>query len=701
MPRGNRFLRYLSVVWDRDAARRLQDEAEAALGKAGAEGAKEFEEKMQAGGAKGARALTTQLQRQFRLRQAQLSQQLADGVINERAFRREGEKAAREFNAGLSSGIKRLQGSAGGLTDAQFAGLGSRFKPTGGGPGVLAALFRSPLFAPVAGLLTATEGLRQARESIAAADELANSIRKLGGTAKITGLDLAFLEKTAGDAKDTFRLSTPIANDLTTEVAKLAAKAGDIDRTSQALESFLNIGAARGLTAQQTLDAVGQAILGIDEGTDKLFSKNPSTIYEEWANQIGRTAESLTDQEKAQALLDATIAAGEATRGEYARWQETAQGRAADLNMQIREMQAELGTAIQPLQKIGLEIKLSLVENLVAAVEGIKAFVGWLKDPIWASWSNDRLNRDLNETRAALGIAPIDLAGRVTLPGAAARPPVGRAAQIPGITITGTPRTEETQEQKAERERLARLRQQEIEKNTQLLKAQSEALFGVQTGMAGGGMSLGALILGGVDGSGQTPLEKFGEDLIRVEGIATDVAGGMSAAFQDAFSLMIDEGINVSNFFEGMARGIAASVGQALAEIASKEAAKSFAYAISMGAHALGFGAFGNLASAAAASGSAGQHIAAGIAWSALAGASAAGAGAARTRGPGSTFDAGLSTGRQTFENGGGIGAEFNIIFNGPDALNPEFERTIIGVVDRARERYPEGTKINIRSARR
>src|SRR5690606_32386173 len=127
-------------------------------------------------------------------------------------------------------------------------------------------------------------------------------------------------------AESQFKLTTMAANGFTIELSKLTAKAGDISQTSNALEAFLDIGAARGLTSAQTLQAVKQAILGIDEGTDKLFNANPSVLYAQFAKSIGTTAGKLTDAQKAQAILNAAIRDGALVRGEYQKYLNSAAG---------------------------------------------------------------------------------------------------------------------------------------------------------------------------------------------------------------------------------------------------------------------------------------------------------------------------------------------------------------------------------------
>ena len=128
--------------------------------------------------------------------------------------------------------------------------------------------------------------------------------RKLIGTSKLTDQSLKVMQQTADDVEESLGLNTIQANEFTTALTKLGAKSGDVTKTREAITRLLDIASARGLTAEEALVAINHAILGIDEGTDKLFDKNPSVIYAEFAKQIGVSAAKLTDQQKAQALLN-------------------------------------------------------------------------------------------------------------------------------------------------------------------------------------------------------------------------------------------------------------------------------------------------------------------------------------------------------------------------------------------------------------
>lgn len=210
------------------------------------------------------------------------------------------------------------------------------------------------------------------REAFRAADQFDASQRTLAATAKITGQNIGFLQTTAQGAQKQFGLSASLAGDLTVELTKLAGKAGDVGKASAGLAAFLDLGAARGLNAEETLTAVRQAILGIDEGTDKLFNKNPSVLYAEFAATIGKTATSLTDTEKAQAILSAAFKDGGKVAGEYAKFLKSPAGAAFQLQVQLEQTAASIGKSMQAARMAFLPVLASMAEGLRDFVGGIQ-----------------------------------------------------------------------------------------------------------------------------------------------------------------------------------------------------------------------------------------------------------------------------------------------------------------------------------------
>lgn len=219
------------------------------------------------------------------------------------------------------------------------------------------------------GIVGLWQGLQK---SFAAADQFTVALQKLQGTAKITGVPLETLTAIADNAEQQFGLSKAQASDFAVEMAKLATKAGDVGKAGPAMQSFLDIGAARGLTASETLKAVQQAILGIDEGTDKLFNANPSVLYQRYADSIGVAVGALTDQQKAQALLNATMEDGGKVQGQYAAWLDTVAGKEQLASNRTTAAWAALGAALGEARVALANITAWIAEQAVNFVGGIQ-----------------------------------------------------------------------------------------------------------------------------------------------------------------------------------------------------------------------------------------------------------------------------------------------------------------------------------------
>jgi hypothetical protein len=76
--------------------------------------------------------------------------------------------------------------------------------------------------------------------------------------AKLDDMSLPMLHRLATRGHAEFHLTRPQATAFALEIGALATKAGKVGEADSALKSFLNLGAARGLTAQETLEAVRQ-----------------------------------------------------------------------------------------------------------------------------------------------------------------------------------------------------------------------------------------------------------------------------------------------------------------------------------------------------------------------------------------------------------------------------------------------------------
>ncbi len=229
-----------------------------------------------------------------------------------------------------------------------------------------------------AGLLGVVMALRGAKsyldECYAASDRLDASQRSLAATARISGQNLGFLQTVSASAKDQFGLSAGLANDLTVELTKLASKAGQVEQTEQAIGRLLDLGAARGLSPEQSLLRIRQTILELDEGTDVLFNKNPSVLYRELAKELGGSAAKLTETGRATATFTSLMRDGGKVAGEYAKYLESPAGQQALLKIRTEEAQAAIGRSMNGIRTAVLPVLEELTKKLVEFVTSVRIF---------------------------------------------------------------------------------------------------------------------------------------------------------------------------------------------------------------------------------------------------------------------------------------------------------------------------------------
>jgi len=371
----------LGGVLQRAVAKIRQADAEAKRAGQGMErslggGARRAGAAIEAGVANGARRAVQQLLTEMERGERQAGQ----------AGREIGEKAGAGVAAGVEGRLRDSRGRFVGAVRTGLDGVASEAGAAGGkaGEAMSGGLLRAlgPLKTAIGGYLTISTLTSFVRDSVRAFDELEASNRKLAGTARVTGIELEQLQGLSRGLQDDFRLAIPVANDLTTVVARLAEKSGDIAVAEEALRAFLDLGASKGLTAAQTLQAIEQAALGIDEGTDKLFGKNPSALYEELANRIGVSVGQLDDQAKSYAIVDAALRDGEKVRGAYEDYLRSQAGLTEQANRRTDESKAAFAAAIVPLRNFAREVTQFVSYGLAGLLAGLGQLLVIASKPI-------------------------------------------------------------------------------------------------------------------------------------------------------------------------------------------------------------------------------------------------------------------------------------------------------------------------------
>jgi hypothetical protein len=225
-------------------------------------------------------------------------------------------------------------------------------------------LFR---FFAIAGAIDMT---RRAYNAVTeASDRQVRSTLMLDGVSRIAGLSLGMMQQVAGRLRTEFRTSTADANELTASAARLTSKAGESAKTFEFLSSWLNVAAAQGIGTSEALLALNITLRGQDEGLDRLFQKNPSVIWKEYAQSLGLTVGQLTEAQKWQAIMNATLDAASKVGDAYGRFLDTAPGKQGALNAKMEDFAAALGRVFNPLRMLMADVATPFLNWLGNVIE--------------------------------------------------------------------------------------------------------------------------------------------------------------------------------------------------------------------------------------------------------------------------------------------------------------------------------------------
>lgn len=213
------------------------------------------------------------------------------------------------------------------------------------------------------------------KDAIVAYDAYTASNTRLSAQSKLTGISIEDLKENAKKARQEFGLSTTVANDAAVTVGKYAARAGDASQQNELLAAALDLGAAAGLTAADSMLALEQGLRGQDEGFDKLLGKNPSQLWKDYADANGLAVGKMTDTQKRMAELTAIVEAGNIVQGTYNERMETGAGQQDKLNNRMEQAKIAFGAAIQPMRILITQGLIKLVEWGTPVVETIGEIV--------------------------------------------------------------------------------------------------------------------------------------------------------------------------------------------------------------------------------------------------------------------------------------------------------------------------------------
>lgn len=237
---------------------------------------------------------------------------------------------------------------------------------------------------------TAYAALSIAKATIDRVTDQARATRLLSASATEAGMSFDMLAaKNAAFAKSV-GLSNTAAAETTSNIARLASGSGMTGQMDQLLQSFADLGAARGIAGEDLNNLIGTILSGQDEGLNRLGISDPGKLYEAYAKSVGRSTESLTQQEKVQAAVNAVMQKAALFTG-------AAEDRMNSFDGQIAKTTAQWDTLLDSLAMTAITSGpvVDFFNEVSRAMEGVSA-------------QSDQVRQKLRE-----GMSPKDIAAEV------------------------------------------------------------------------------------------------------------------------------------------------------------------------------------------------------------------------------------------------------------------------------------------------
>lgn len=130
------------------------------------------------------------------------------------------------------------------------------------------------------------------------------------------------------------------------DIIRLAERAGrsqDLDLISK---RFADLSAARGIRGAELQTLIGTILSGQDEGLNRLGIDDPGKLNAAYAAQVGKTADALTQQEKARAALNAVLEKGAEAEGQAAARLSGTAGQLDSASASYQNLDTQIGEAV-------------------------------------------------------------------------------------------------------------------------------------------------------------------------------------------------------------------------------------------------------------------------------------------------------------------------------------------------------------------
>ena len=182
--------------------------------------------------------------------------------------------------------------------------------------------------------------------SVQASAAASDSNRQLEFSATQAGLSYTRAAAAAEDFGKRVGASNTEAARTFSDLIRLADRAGRPQDIELIGRRFADLAAARGLKGAELSNLIGTILSGQDEGLNRLGLPDPSKLYAQYAASIGKTAESLTEMEKAQAALNGVMAKGAEAEGEAEKRLRSTAGQLDTTAAAYENLKTQVGDAI-------------------------------------------------------------------------------------------------------------------------------------------------------------------------------------------------------------------------------------------------------------------------------------------------------------------------------------------------------------------
>jgi lambda family phage tail tape measure protein len=263
------------------------------------------------------------------------------------------------------------------------------------------------VLANLASLGTLYQLARSVQTAVSAFEQMDASLKGLAAVARYSGVQIGDAMQAAGKLSADGLMQ---AADASKALQNLLARGFSLDEAVQMLERLKDAAAFNRVAHLSMSEAVVTATEGIKNENSILVdnagvTKNVSVMWKEYADQLGKGVNQLTQAEKRQAEFNGILRETEAQAGNAKLAAEGLTGAKARLTSQVKTLAAAFGETLVP--------GFSVVAAAAGwALDKVKAFIGgieilatrsamlWEKIKLYADWANRGFREPLADIRA-------------------------------------------------------------------------------------------------------------------------------------------------------------------------------------------------------------------------------------------------------------------------------------------------------------